>query len=75
MALAMLAWFSKIGISGQVYSIIFAHTVLTAPFAMAIIRLRLNQMDESLEAAAWNLGERVARHARRDLSLLFARDC
>jgi len=56
MALAMLAWFSKVGISGQVYSIIFAHTVLTAPFAMAIIRLRLNQMDESLEAAAWNLG-------------------
>jgi len=56
MALAMLAWFSKIGISGQVYSIIAAHTVLTAPFAMAIIRLRLSQMDESLEAAAWNLG-------------------
>ena len=56
MALAMLAWFSKVGMSGQVYSIIFAHTVLTAPFAMAIIRLRLNQMDESLEAAAWNLG-------------------
>lgn len=56
MALAMLAWFSKIGASGQVWSIIIAHTVLTAPFAMAIIRLRLNQMDESLEAAAWNLG-------------------
>lgn len=55
-ALAMLAWFSKIGASGQVGSIIAAHTVLTAPFAMAIIRLRLNQMDQSLEAAAWNLG-------------------
>ena len=56
MALAMLAWFSKIGASGQVWSIIVAHTVLTAPFAMAIIRLRLEQMDENLEAAAWNLG-------------------
>ncbi|MCP5074094.1 MAG: ABC transporter permease [Rhodobacteraceae bacterium] len=56
MALAMLAWFSKIGASGQVWSIIIAHSVLTAPFAMAIIRLRLNQMDASLEAAAWNLG-------------------
>ncbi len=55
-ALAMLAWFSKIGMSGRVISIIAAHTVLTAPFAMAIIRLRLNQIDESLEAAAWNLG-------------------
>lgn len=56
MALAMLAWLSRIGASGQVWSIIIAHTVLTAPFAMAIIRLRLSQMDESLEAAAWNLG-------------------
>ncbi len=56
LALAMLAWFSKIGISGQISSIIFAHTVLCTPFAMAIIRLRLSQMDENLEAAAWNLG-------------------
>ena len=56
MALAMLAWFSKIGMSGQIYSINIAHSVLTAPFAMAVIRLRLNQMDPDLEAAAWNLG-------------------
>lgn len=56
MALAMLAWFSRIGASGQIWSIIAAHTVLTAPIAMAIIRLRLSQMDENLEAAAWNLG-------------------
>ena len=56
MALAMLAWLSKIGASGQVWSIILAHSVLTAPFAMAIIRLRLNQIDQNLEAAAWNLG-------------------
>lgn len=56
MALAMLAWFSKIGMSGHLYSVIIAHSVLTAPFAMAVIRLRLNQMDPDLEAAAWNLG-------------------
>ena len=56
LALAMLAWFSKVGISGRVYSIVFAHTVLCAPFAMAIIRLRLQQMDADLESAAWNLG-------------------
>ena len=56
MALAMLAWFSRLGLSGQVWAVIVAHTVLTTPFAMAIIRLRLNQMDPSLEAAAWNLG-------------------
>ncbi len=56
MALAMLAWFAKIGASGQLWSIIIAHSVLTAPFAMAICRMRLNQMDSDLEAAAWNLG-------------------
>ncbi|MEM0987289.1 MAG: ABC transporter permease [Pseudomonadota bacterium] len=56
MALAMLAWLSRIGASGQVWSIIIAHSVLTAPFAMAIIRLRLSQIDDNLEAAAWNLG-------------------
>ena len=64
MALAMLAWFSKIGVSGQLYAIIIAHTVLTAPFAMAIIRLRLNQMDPALEAAARNLGASEWRTVR-----------
>ena len=55
LALAMLSWFSRIGASGQIWSIIIAHTVLCAPFAMAIIRLRLQQMDRDLESAAWNL--------------------
>ena len=56
MGLAMLAWLSRIGMSGQVWSVIIAHTALCSPFAMAVIRLRLQQMDASLEAAAWNLG-------------------
>jgi spermidine/putrescine transport system permease protein len=56
MALAMLSWLAQIGLSGKVISIIIAHTVLGAPFAMAVIRLRLNDMDPNLEAASWNLG-------------------
>jgi spermidine/putrescine transport system permease protein len=36
--------------------VIIAHTVLCIPFATAVIRLRLSQMDSELEAAAWNLG-------------------
>ena len=56
MALAMLSWLSQIGLSGKVISIIISHTVLGAPFAMAVIRLRFNDMDPSLEPAAWNLG-------------------
>lgn len=56
MGLAMLAWLSRIGMSGHISSVIVAHVVLCTPFAMAIVRLRLQQMDASLEAAAWNLG-------------------
>jgi len=56
MGLAMLAWLSRVGLSGQSYSVYLTHVVMCTPFAMAIIRLRLSQMDPSLEAAAWNLG-------------------
>jgi spermidine/putrescine transport system permease protein len=55
-ALATLGWLSMFNASGKVSSIIIAHTVLCAPFAMAVVRLRLNQMDPNLEPAAWNLG-------------------
>ena len=56
MGLAMLAWLSRIGLSGTVTAIVISHTVLASPFAMAVCRLRLSQMDPALEAAAWNLG-------------------
>lgn len=58
LGLAMLAWLSQVGLSGTRIGIIIAHVVLATPFAMAICRLRLSQMDPSLEAAAWNLGAR-----------------
>ena len=56
LGLAMLAFLSNINLSGAIYSVIIAHVVMCAPFAMAICRLRLSQMDPTLEAAAWNLG-------------------
>ncbi|MYM55275.1 ABC transporter permease [Thalassovita mangrovi] len=56
MGLAMLAWLGRLGLSGTLPGIVIAHTVMGAPFAMAICRMRLQQMDPSLEAAAWNLG-------------------
>ena len=56
LGLAMLAFLSNIDLSGAIHSVIIAHVVMCAPFAMAIVRLRLSQMDPSLEAAAWNLG-------------------
>lgn len=56
LGLAMLAYLSRINLSGNALSVIIAHVVICAPFAMAVIRLRLSQMDPDLEAAAWNLG-------------------
>ncbi len=56
MGLAMLAYLSRLGLSGAIASIVIAHVVLAAPFAMAVCRLRLSQMDPALEAAAHNLG-------------------
>ncbi|WP_419694179.1 ABC transporter permease [Mesorhizobium muleiense] len=56
LGLAMLAFLSNVHLSGEIHSVIIAHVVMCAPFAMAICRLRLSQMDPSLEAAAWNLG-------------------
>lgn len=56
LGLAMLAFLSNVNLSGAIHSVIFAHVVMCAPFAMAIVRLRLSQMDPALEAAAWNLG-------------------
>lgn len=56
MGLAMLAFLSRVNLSGSTVSVIIAHGVMCSPFAMAIIRLRLSQMDRDLEAASWNLG-------------------
>ncbi len=56
MGLAMLAFLSRVNLSGHAVSVIIAHGVMCSPFAMAIIRLRLSQMDPDLEAASWNLG-------------------
>ena len=55
MGLAMLSYLSRVDLAGNVYSIFICHVVTGLPFAMALIRLRLSQMDPSLEQAAWNL--------------------
>ena len=56
LGLAMLAYLSRVGISGRPLAIWISHVVMCIPFSMAVIRLRLHQMDKHLEAAAWNLG-------------------
>jgi len=56
LGLAMLFFLAQVGLSGGLHSVVISHTVLCIPFATAVIRLRLSQMDASLEAASWNLG-------------------
>jgi spermidine/putrescine transport system permease protein len=56
LGLAMLFFLAQVDLSGGLHSVIIAHTVLCIPFATAVIRLRLSQMDASLGAASWNLG-------------------
>jgi spermidine/putrescine transport system permease protein len=70
LGLAMLVFLSQVGLFGELYSVILSHVVLCLPFAMALIRLRLSQMDPSLEAAAWNLGASQWR-AMREIILPF----
>ncbi len=54
--LAMLVFLARVGLSGELYTVVICHVVYCIPFAMALVRLRLAQMDPNLEAAAWNLG-------------------
>src|SRR5262249_12063031 len=56
LGLAMLMFLARVGLSGELHSVVFCHVVYCIPFAMALVRLRLAQMDPNLEAAAWNLG-------------------
>lgn len=56
LGLALLIYLNTIGVGSSLFSVVIGHTVLGAPFAMALASLRLAQMDRSLEEASWNLG-------------------
>jgi spermidine/putrescine transport system permease protein len=56
LGVAFLGLLSKLGLQGQLYSVLIAHIVLATAPAMAIIQLRLSQMPAALEEAAWDLG-------------------
>jgi spermidine/putrescine transport system permease protein len=56
LGVAFLGLLSRLGLQGQLYSVLVAHIVLVTAPAMAIIQLRLSQMPASIEEAAWDLG-------------------
>jgi spermidine/putrescine transport system permease protein len=64
LGLVMLMFLSRVSLVGELYSVVLAHVVYCIPFAMALIRLRLAQIDPDLESAAWNLGANSWRAMR-----------
>jgi spermidine/putrescine transport system permease protein len=56
LGLSMLSFFSMIDLVGRIEGVIVGHVVLCSPFAMALIRMRMADLDPDIEPAAWNLG-------------------
>lgn len=56
LGVAMLTFEGRMGLTGTLFGIVAGHVVLCAPFAMALVRMRLADLDPNLEAASWNLG-------------------
>lgn len=56
LGVAFLGMLSRVNLQGQLYSILLSHVVILIPTAIALITLRLMQMPQAIEQAAWNLG-------------------
>lgn len=56
LGVGFLGLLSRIGLQGQLLSVLLTHMVIIAAPAMAVIQLRLGQMPTALEEAAWDLG-------------------
>lgn len=56
LGVALLTFEGRVGLSGTLTGIIVGHVVLSTPFAMALVRMRLADLDPDIERAAWNLG-------------------
>lgn len=61
---AFLIYLKEIGLSGSLRSVVISHVVLASAFALGIVRMRLSEMDPTLEEAAWNLGSSQWRTIR-----------
>lgn len=58
---AMLAYFSDLGLDLSLWTVILGHAVFGLPVALGPILTRLNQFPRSLEEAAYDLGARPAQ--------------
>ena len=56
LGLALLIFYSRIGLSGSFAGIVAAHVVLVTPFVVRLVAASLAEFDDSVEEAARNLG-------------------
>ncbi|MCS0497743.1 ABC transporter permease [Ancylobacter sp. MQZ15Z-1] len=56
LGVAMLTFEGRVGLSGTLTGVTVGHVVLAAPFAMALVRMRLADLDPDIEGASANLG-------------------
>lgn len=56
LGLGLLIFMRQLHLANSLLTVIISHTVIAAPFAFGIVRLRLAELDPQLEQAAWNLG-------------------
>ncbi len=57
MAMSLLGLLLAIGINLSILTVILGHVLLTTPFAVAILTSSFQSLDQSLEEAAYDLGE------------------
>lgn len=54
--LALLVFYSRIGLSGSFAGLVIAHSVLTTPFVIRLVTASLAEFDPAVEEASRNLG-------------------
>ena len=59
-ASSMLVLFISVGLRPSLFAIVLGHTFLALPFSVAIMKSAFDQFDQSLEEAAYDLGESIA---------------
>ncbi len=56
LGLALLVFYSYVGLSGSFTGLVIAHSVLTTPFVIRLVMASLSEFDPAVEEAARNLG-------------------
>ena len=56
LGLALLVFYSRVGLSGSFIGLVIAHSVVTTPFVVRLVMASLTEFDPAVEEAARNLG-------------------